>query len=156
MNELLNEMIIISTKDLFRTTFGKEVVAGEPYLIETDSMGDWDTSGIVSVTGVYAGLIAIRFRKSMTDMLLHEVQLFDHKSEMFELLTNDMVGEITNIIAGNSFSSVETGEIFLSIPVTIQGEKHLISWSREPRITIIPFSLNGEPFNVETEIKKIG
>ena len=155
MNELLNKRIINSTKQLFSTTFKIEIEAGAPYIIEADSTGGWDTSGVVSVTGEYTGLIAVRFKKELPEILLNEIKISGLRTEMYEPLTTDMVGELTNIIAGNTFSESGMGDIFLSIPVTIKGENHILSWSREPRITVIPFKAFNHSFHVETEIKKI-
>ena len=155
MNELVNERIILSTKKLFKTTFNRNIDAGKPYMIQTDSVDNWDTSGVVSITGSYSGLLAIRFKKELPETLLKEVEMSGLHSEMLDLMKDDMVGELTNIIAGNTFSGAGMGDILISIPVTIQGENHLLSWSREPHITVIPFSVAEHTFNVETELKEI-
>lgn len=154
MNEILNERIIAATKKLFLTTFKTNVEAGEPYLIDTDSEGLWDISGVISVTGAYSGLIAIRFKKSLSEAMLHAAQLSNLKSDFNDRLINDMIGELCNIITGNAFSNTGIGDIFLSIPVTIEGRNHIISWSRDPRITIIPLKVGVENFVIETELKK--
>lgn len=155
MNKLLNERIIFVTKQLFLTTFRIEIEAGIPYLIEADSDNGWDTSGVISVTGSYSGLIAVRFKKALPEAMLHAAQLNNLHMGMLESLINDMVGELTNVITGNTFSDDSIGEIFLSIPVTIQGRNHIISWSRDPRITVIPFHIGEDSFAVEIEIRKI-
>lgn len=155
MNEIIEKKIIIATKRLFSTTFNVEVAEKEPFTVNDPTDDVWDISGIISITGAYSGLIAVRFKDKLPVALIKSSPIKKISRDFHEKLMNDMVGEVTNIIAGNAFSDVEDGDIMLSIPVTVQGENHSIGWSMQPEIRVFPFSCLSQNFVVEAEIKKI-
>ena len=154
MNNELNSRIIDSTKRLFQTTFSLDVEDGEPFLVNDDSDTEWNISGVMSVAGAYTGLLAIRFGEGLPEKMLKAANMTQMSSELRDRLKTDMVGELTNIIAGNTLSELSGDEVMLSIPVTIQGKKHILSWSMEPEITVIPFYWENERFIVATEIRE--
>jgi chemotaxis protein CheX len=56
-------------------------------------------------------------------------------------MINDMTGELTNIIAGNILSEMDEDSYDLSVPMTILGKNHIISWPRNREIIAFPMNL---------------
>ena len=60
----------------------------------------------------------------------------------------EMVGELTNIIAGNASSLIQQASIEISPPAVIIGEHHQIAWPKAIPVISIPFSTSNGPFDV--------
>lgn len=153
MNVQMNEFIIKRTQQLFQTMFNLEVLPGQPYILDPDTDTGWDISGVISVAGSLSGIIALRYHHRLTDFMLKHASFRTSATDQGCSLLSDMVGEISNTIAGNVLSDTGIEDLYPSIPVSIRGENHIISWPRNTEITAIPFSIKSENFVVQTGLK---
>ncbi|MBI9103466.1 MAG: chemotaxis protein CheX [Spirochaetales bacterium] len=153
MNTTLNGYIIERTIQLFKNLFQMDIQAETPSLISPESAGSWEISGIISVTGTLNGLVSMRYKKELADIMLKNALIYNMDSEFQYNILADMIGEVTNIIAGNVLTDDGIEELLLSIPITIHGEDHEISWPRDTRITAIPFRSGEHSFVIQTGLK---
>jgi CheY-specific phosphatase CheX len=151
MNNEIIENIIKMTKQLFATMFQVEVVAGMPYIVDPASDTQWDISGVISIAGSLSGLLAVRYHQKLTYSMLENSRI--QTADLGGSLLGDMVGEVSNTIAGNVLSNIGLEELYLSIPVAIQGGSHIISWPRNTEITAVPFYVMSETFVVQIGLK---
>jgi chemotaxis protein CheX len=64
-------------------------------------------------------------------------------------LENGLVGEVTNIIAGNASSSMSGFEFEIAPPVVVRGPNHLISWPAIGPVVAMVFSTPNGSFEID-------
>ena len=123
-------------------------VAGAPYAKKND-MAQGDVSAIVGITGDMSGTISVTFTKKCAIALVRGM-LGDDIQDIVQD-TKDAVGEITNMISGQTRSGLtEIGLNFQgSTPSVIMGDNHTISHITKGQVIAIPFSSNAGEFTVE-------
>ena len=151
MTTKINKEIKTRTRDLFLTMFRAEVRAGKPFIVDTDRDCGWDFSGVVSITGSLSGLIVLRFTEKLA-VYLFELAMLKNAEGRTRLL-DDMVCEIANTLAGNLLSTSGLEELYMSVPVSVRGPGHLISWPKNTEVCAVPFRLGTETFVVQTGLK---
>jgi CheY-specific phosphatase CheX len=149
----MSEEIIKRTSLIFATMFQVEVEAGVPYTVDPSTDTGWDISGVISVAGDLSGLIAMRYHKKLANLMLERTKLQAVKSDINQSLLNDMIGEVANTIAGNVMSGRGVDKLLLSIPITVQGEEHTISWPPNTEVISVPFKIGSEIFVVQAGLK---
>lgn len=142
-----------STLNLMENMTGRRPIPGQKHLLQNFQSHRWDVSGIIGVTGTAEGIIAIRMTKSMVEKLLAASDIFFSNIDEFNELTNSMVGEIANVIAGNALSAISQYNINITVPVVIQGRDHTVAWPHNNPIIVIPFSSAFGPFEVCVSLK---
>jgi chemotaxis protein CheX len=143
-----------ATVNLFENMFAIEAQAGAPFLLEVELNHRWELSGLLGVTGGYQGIVAVRFPKMLADKMLQKSGV-ETKTEEERLDTlNGMVGELTNIVAGNAATALADVRIEISPPVVILGKNHRIAWPRNMPVIGIPFSTPNGPFEVDVCFKR--
>ena len=121
----------------FREISGEEASMGVPF-IKNDNLCVMDYSGIIGISGRYRGGIYL----SADSEILAEVAsciLGLDKAMVDEEACEDMLGEITNTIAGNARSSFGS-QFMISVPIVIKGRPEDISFKLNPPVFIIPIS----------------
>jgi chemotaxis protein CheX len=127
---------------VFKGLCHTEVSPGRVFFIERHEFEKiWDISGIIGLTGEIKGAVAISMREN-TAFRITKI-LTDTEHNFLDSDVTDAVGEIINIIAGNTKKDFEeTLGIKISIPTVIRGKAHTIVWpSEKTRIICIPFSI---------------
>ena len=137
-----------ATLDIFGSMFSIEAKPGKPYLLGRELMHRWDLSGILGVTGDYSGIVGFRLTRILADKMLQRSGIFTESEKERQELLYEMVGEMTNIIAGNASSLIDHVSIEISPPAVIMGEHHEIAWPRAIPVICIPFSSATGPFEV--------
>ncbi len=140
MNSVISGIIDERVKGIFAMLFKTELQSGTPYILEVPDRRNWGVTSVVGVTGDCYGIMAIRVEASFTSFLLERSRFQNTEGAGRAKMINDMIGEIINIISGNVLSVAAKSDFNLSIPVTIQGEQHSISWPKKSVISAIPFT----------------
>ncbi|MBQ9630211.1 MAG: chemotaxis protein CheX [Treponema sp.] len=126
----------------------------DPYIVDVTMGHRWEVSGLLGVTGDYTGVVAFRLHKTLAAKMLAlsgvEVSTNEEKDEM----ARQLVSEFTNIIAGNAISVIKGKNITVSVPVTVAGENHIISWPRSYPVIGVPFITSSGPFEVDVCFKQ--
>jgi len=110
-----------------------EVEIGVPYLVKNqDSLGK-DYTGVIAISGSNQGYVFFSANRSM----LSKILLGHGESQLSAEFMCDLVGEISNTIAGNARKSF--GEEFhISSPKVIEGEINSDMLERERRSYVLP------------------
>jgi chemotaxis protein CheX len=145
---------LTATLNLFTNMFGIDAQPGTPFLLEENVKHRWEISGILGVTGGYQGLVGLRLPRILGDKMLEKSGIVTKSEEERQETVYEMVGEMTNIIAGNAASEILQVSIDISPPVVILGENHHIAWPKSMPVIAIPFSTPKGPFEVDVCFKK--
>lgn len=119
-----------AASDVFSQMFGLEATAKAPRLLEGSEDHGWGISGILGIAGSAQGVVALRLPLDLVDALL-KASGVETSGEQDRLATaSGLVGELTNIIAGNAIGTYQGMELDISPPVVVKGTKHQISWPK--------------------------
>lgn len=143
-----------SAVNLFENMFSITAQAGTPYLLEESGKHRWEISGILGLTGDYQGIVGFRLPKILGDKMLERSGIITKTEEERQETVYGMIGEMTNIIAGNASSAIDHASIDISPPVVILGENHHIAWPKTMPVIAIPFTTPNGPFEVDVCFKK--
>lgn len=141
-----------ATVSVLKTMAHVEPIPGKPY-IKKENSATGDISGIVGISGETEGSLCITFSKEC--ILLIISRMFGEEQKGISEEVKDAVGELTNMISGDSRRRLEEmGHHFLgSIPSVISGEGHEVKHITKGPILSIPFSTEGGNFTVEVCFK---
>ncbi len=121
----------------FREISGEEARMGVPF-IKNDNLSVMDYTGIIGISGKYRGGIYL----SANNGILAEVAsciLGLDAAMVDDEAREDMLGEITNTIAGNARSSFGS-QFMISVPIVIKGRPEDISFKLKPPVFVVPIS----------------
>ncbi|MDY0131556.1 MAG: chemotaxis protein CheX [Desulforegulaceae bacterium] len=148
MDASLINPFINATMNVLETMAFIKSGAGKPYL-KKDKVAKGDVTGIIGLTGVANGTIAVTFEenailKIVSNMFGEEMVSLNHE-------VADAVGEITNMISGQARRELEgLGRVFeAAIPSVVSGKDHEISHYTEGPVIAIPFKTEGGTFTIE-------
>ncbi|QEN03223.1 chemotaxis protein CheX [Thiospirochaeta perfilievii] len=148
MYSKINESFIEVTKNIFQKLFSTEIMEEEIYTVDNKNH-KWDISGVVGVVGDYEGVVSIRLLQTSASKLLEKSRVDSPEISVRWNLINDMIGEVVNNITGNVLSKISKNEFTHSVPITIQGENHILQWPKEAPILAIPFKMDYGVFEVQ-------
>jgi len=132
-----------------------EVKAGKVFSVTTDNKMNWDISGIIGLSGQISGAVSISMKDNVAFQVTKTLTGVDHN--YFDADVIDAIGEIINIIAGNSKKEFEESfRTTISLPSIVQGKDHKIIWpSKNIRVICIPFSVfSGEEFFLSIAVEE--
>ncbi|MBN2626296.1 MAG: chemotaxis protein CheX [Spirochaetales bacterium] len=145
-----------STINLFNNMLGQEPRVGQKVLLKSLHTHRWDISGVIGITGSAEGVVALRLTRRMVEALLERSGLSPEggQEEESREIISSMVGEMTNVIAGNALGSIKQFEMDITVPFVVQGQDHSISWPRNNPVIAIPFSSALGHFEVDVSLKE--
>jgi chemotaxis protein CheX len=141
-----------ATVSVLKTMTSVEPIPGKPFIKKgTSAVGD--VSGIVGITGDEEGSLCLSFTKGC--ILLIISRMFGEEQKEITDEVKDAVGELTNMISGDSRRRLEEiGFHFLgSVPSVISGPGHEVKHISKGPILSIPFSTKAGTFSVEVCFK---
>lgn len=148
MDVRLINPFINATINVLETMAFIRVDAGTPYL-KKDNTATGDVSGVLGLTGVANGTIAVTFEAQC--ILAVVSGMFGEEMHEINNEIADAVGELTNMISGQARRELEeTGRRFkAAIPSVVTGKNHsIIHYTNGPKIAI-PFSTDKGDFTIE-------
>jgi chemotaxis protein CheX len=144
----LVEPLVDAARSVLETMAFTQVQPGKPY-VKTDALARGDVSAIVGLTGEASGTISVSFtEKSILPIVSN--MLGERIGEMNEDI-RDAVGEITNMISGQSRRTLEEkGKVVeAAIPTVIMGKNHSIVHMTRESVVAIPFVTEHGEFTIE-------
>ncbi|MCB9493888.1 MAG: chemotaxis protein CheX [Desulfobacteraceae bacterium] len=148
MDASLINPFINATMNVLETMAFIKSEAGKPYL-KKDYVAKGDVTGIIGLTGVANGTIAVTFEenailKIVSNMFGEDMTSLNHE-------VSDAVGEITNMISGQARRELEgLGRVFeAAIPSVVTGKNHEIAHYTDGPVIAIPFKTEGGSFTIE-------
>lgn len=152
VNPFLNATIAV-----FKKMFSLEAKPGTPHIVDSFGNHRWEVSGVISFIGGEVGVVVIRLPRVLANQLIKRTGVvFENESDRSHII-NEVIGEITNIIAGNAAGPLSEKGIHLDIstPIVVQGKNHKIQWPQKAPIIGLPFSTEAGPFTVNVSMKDI-
>ena len=148
MDASLINPFINATMNVLETMAFIKSNAGKPYL-KKDDVAKGDVTGILGLTGVANGTIAVTFEENAILKIVSNMFGEDMTSLNHEVA--DAVGEITNMISGQARRELEgLGRIFeAAIPSVVTGKNHEIAHYTDGPVIAIPFKIDGGSFTIE-------
>jgi len=122
-----------SVLNYFGTTVQQPAVCGTPFLAIDKTPELSDFTGLIKISGKYAGVVAFTAPKSMLCVMLMRMQETDMSHENL----CDLVGEIANTLSGNARR--DFGHQFnISVPTVSVGRKNTLELPEGARPIVIP------------------
>lgn len=140
MKAEIAKTFVLYTVSMFKDMFNFTPVYKKAYIIKDLQDHKWDISAAVGIIGSIEGVVAIRMKRSLAFKLLNESNMVgDCSDEIIEMISG-MISEFANIICGNSINRLyDSSKINVTVPFTIQGTNHTITWPTDGDIIAIPF-----------------
>lgn len=142
-----------ATMNLFNRMFGIDAAAAKPFIMDNLLSHKWEITGVLGITGQAKGVVAIRFHSMLVNKLLAKSGVEYKDDDEKEELVSGMVGEFVNIIAGNALGELSDYELDISVPLTIQGPNHRISWPKIAPVMCVPFRTPMGKFEIDVCFK---
>jgi chemotaxis protein CheX len=114
-------------------------------------MSRYDCSGLIGVSGALRGSIVVSVDQ---DVAFAAAEAFlGTKPTSINDEVIDMVGELTNMIAGSGKDRLGIPGILLGLPTVITGKGHTVSFDNGAHVEILQFSSPHGPFTVEIGVR---
>ena len=126
-------------RNVLSTMAQTELTPGKPSK-KKDSVARGDVSGLIGMVGPnLKGSMSITFEEPLVLEIMH--RMLGEKSDAIDEEVSDMVGEITNMVAGGAKNTLgELGHDFgMATPVVVTGKDHTINHQVEGPRLIMPF-----------------
>lgn len=126
-----------ATVDVFKQTASIDLQRGE-IALKVNSVPSLDISGLISLTGIVGGLVVVSVDQKVA-LKVAEAML----QEPFDTVNNDvidLVGELTNMIAGKAKAGLAQFKMTLGLPTVVTGTNHEVRFPSDVQPISIPFT----------------
>jgi chemotaxis protein CheX len=141
---------IRATVETFKTMLNMELKTGTP-MLKKDARHSYDISGVIGLSGEAQGIISISFPKVMALKIVST--LLDEEIKIVGPELTDGIGELANIIAGNTKQYLTQYKLSISLPNVVIGAGHRIEVQSGVPTIIIPLKCNLGEFAMEIALK---
>ena len=154
MNVAYVNPFIETTLAVFRDFVGIHVNPGKPFLFNSAaSLITYDISGIIGLAGEVLGVVIISFPKMVA--LKTVSTIIKTETKIFDDTVVDSIGELINIIAGNTKKLLEEKKIIISLPSIVKGYNHKLAWITGVPVVCIPFECDYGSFYLFVSLKDL-
>lgn len=108
---------------------------GTPYLVDKNSILNFDFTGLISISGGYKGCVYFTAPSALLNHLLLKIGEDDTSNESLI----DLVGEVANTISGNARSELGANFI-ISVPIVTKGSIDALNTTTKNRSFVIPIN----------------
>lgn len=141
---------IKATENTFMEMMNVKVENSNPYVYR-GAEDLYDVSAIIGLAGEARGLVVLSF--SRESCLKFSEAFTGIKSDDIDEIVCDAIGEIVNIIAGNSKEGLLQFRIYISLPKVVFGKLDMRLPRNLPTITV-PYESGLGPFNLTVGLKE--
>ncbi len=141
-----------SAINMFKEMFHFTPEYSTPYVVNNFGNHRWEISGIIGIVGIAEGVIVIRLTRNVAFKLLKQSGMAGDNPDEIDDLINGMVAEFANIISGNALNAISDKMVDITVPITVQGKNHTISWPQKGPIIGVPFTTPHGPFEMQINI----
>jgi chemotaxis protein CheX len=145
INPFINSVI-----DTFKTMFNETVTPGKPE-IKKQPFPTYDVSGIIGLSGNAQGAVVLSFPKVAALKIVSK--MIETRIKVVGAEVIDGIGELTNIVTGNSKKNLTRYTLSISLPSVVIGREHVISAPGGAPTLVVPFSCSYGPFTLEVTLK---
>lgn len=138
------------TKDVFSMMLNWETELTGIFSHEA-FMSRYDCSGLIGVSGALRGSIVVSLDQ---DVAFAAAEAFlGARPSSINAEVIDMVGELTNMIAGGGKDRIGIPGILLGLPTVISGKGHTVTFDHGAHVEILQFSSPHGPLTVEIGVR---
>jgi chemotaxis protein CheX len=142
---------ITATNSVFKTMLGCEIQRGKPS--PKDGMQpEYEVTGIIGLTGSASGTVIVSLSRE-TAIAATDKMMGQRPTTIDEDVV-DVVGEITNMVAGAAKAEMEELEMRVGLPTVIVGKNRIISFPSGANIISIPFDSLWGPLCVDVGLRQ--
>lgn len=138
--------VLSATKSVFEAMLGCSPVR-KGIVLKDSSQPRYEISAVIGVTGRANGTIALSLKSSTAIEVLD--RLVGIQAEEINAEVCDAIGELTNIIVGNTKAKMEELQLSISIPNIITSSGHHVHYPSKVTPICIEFDSEIGPFTVE-------
>lgn len=149
MNAEFVNPFIISFLNVLKTMAQTELKVGKPKA-KTDSRARGDVSGLIGMVGdEIKGSMSITFEAGLALDIMEG--MLGERPEALDEEVYDMVGEITNMVAGGAKKELAKKgyDIGMATPMVVSGDNHTINHKVSGHKMIMPFKGDGGKAYIE-------
>lgn len=143
MNAAFVNPFIISLLNVLKTMAQMELQIGKPQK-KSDSRARGDVSGLIGMVGDnIKGSLSITFEEGLALEVMNG--MLGERPDALNDEVNDMVGEITNMVAGGAKKELAKNgyDIGMATPMVVSGKEHTINHKVSGHKMIMPFKGTG-------------
>jgi len=144
---------VSATVSVFAKMLNCEIERGNP-TIKNGSNPCHDVSGIMGLQGKACGTVVVSLSRAAA-LTATEVMM-GTKPEDIDADVVDVVGEITNMVAGAAKAQMSELSMSIGLPTVITGNSHLINFPRGVVVISIPFQSTWGPLCVDVGLRPSG
>lgn len=143
---------IASLDKAFQTMLNCEVTR-EPLRLRTGNGALHEVSGIIGLSGRAVGTVVLSLSR---EVALHATSalLLTEATEINDEVV-DVVGELTNVVAGGAKAQLEQYELSISLPNVITGSHHEIRFPSNVSPICVPFQTPWGPLALEVGLAEV-
>lgn len=141
---------VLSTLTTFRSMLECEVSRGNAE-VKTGCQPQFEISGVMGLSGEASGTVVLTFSRDVA--LSATEKMIGEKPLEIDETVRDVVGELTNIVAGSAKSRIKELNLAVGLPAVVQGKNHIISFPAGATVVTIPFQSTWGPFSVEVGLQ---
>jgi chemotaxis protein CheX len=148
MDMELAKAVVKAAQDVLSTMAGVRAEPGSPY-VKKGHVAKGDVTGIIGITGDKTGSLSISFEKGCAVAIVKSMLGPDIDDILRDV--KDAVGEITNMISGQSRATMDKQGLNLqsATPSVVMGDNHTIQHVTSAPIMAIPFTTPDGAFTIE-------
>jgi len=140
MQQSIIQAFISATTEVFSTMVGRQVQAGQPFIVSSANCEE-DISELIGLSGGLPGTVIVGIDKALAFDFTEQV--IGHKTDHIDEEVIDAVGEIANMIVGAAKCKLTTYKLSISLPSVICGRGLTVNFPRTVRPVCVPFTCEG-------------
>jgi chemotaxis protein CheX len=141
---------VTCAKDVFSMMLGWEVGLNGIFTNEK-FLSRYDCSGLIGFSGTLQGSIVVSVDQ---DVAFAAAEAFlGSRPSSIDAEVIDMVGELTNMIAGGGKDRMGVPGVNLGLPTVISGKGHTVTFDNGAHVEILQFNSPHGPFTVEIGVR---
>jgi len=141
---------IKATIETFKTMLDLDLNTGTP-LLKQDAKHCYDISGVIGLSGEAQGIISVSFPKILALKIVSK--LLNQEIKIIGAEVTDGIGELANIIAGNTKQYLTQYKLSISLPNVVVGAGHRIAVQSGVSTIIVPLRCSLGEFAMEVSLK---
>jgi chemotaxis protein CheX len=138
-----------ATVHVFSKMLSCPLERGEPYL-KNRTQPTYEISGIIGLSGNALGTVVLSLAR---EVALHAAEhVLQNHFEAINADVVDLIGELTNMIAGSAKAQLEQYEMNVSLPSVISGKNHIVQYPSNAVPICVPFDSPWGPVCLEVSL----
>lgn len=154
MNAEFINPFVNALRNVLSTMAQTELTPGKPQK-KTDTKAHGDVSGIIGMVGPQIkGSLSISFEESLALEVMH--RMVGEKNDSLNDEVADMVGEITNMVAGGAKKELHSNgyDFGMATPIVVTGKNHSVNHQVEGQKLILLFKSDVGMASLELSFEK--